>query len=209
LCSSLVEILKHRPGPQMSYQVGFCLWLLSFEARVSEKINKQVNVGAVSYCIELTIIARTYDIIPLLKNVAEEAKEKVVRVILATYRVLLGALKHLHPTDLCFQNLVTIAPKQNLPAMLVAEVLPFVKFLGGPTRKWTDEDVVEDIQFLKDELTAKFQSLTSVQHLRIPVESTDGVTGHGKNTQLNLLLGIFPGLPYTSQTSSGRRTQRN
>lgn len=38
--SSLVEILKHRPSPQMSYQVGFCLWLLSFEQRVSEQIDK-------------------------------------------------------------------------------------------------------------------------------------------------------------------------
>ena len=37
-----VEILKHSPGPQMSYQVAFCLWLLSFEQDVAEQINKCV-----------------------------------------------------------------------------------------------------------------------------------------------------------------------
>lgn len=42
--------------------------------------------------------------------------------------------------------------------MLVVKLLPFVKNLS--TRKWTDEDVPEDIQFLKDELTSNFQSLT-------------------------------------------------
>lgn len=35
-----VEILRHKPGPQMSYQVIFCLWLLSFEQDIAEQINK-------------------------------------------------------------------------------------------------------------------------------------------------------------------------
>ena len=48
--------------------------------------------------------------------------------------------------------------------MLVAQLLPFVKNLA--TRKWTDEDIVEDVQFLRDELNANFQSLTLVHNLR-------------------------------------------
>ena len=36
----LVEILKHKPSPQMSYQVAFCFWLLSFEQDVAEQIDK-------------------------------------------------------------------------------------------------------------------------------------------------------------------------
>ena len=44
--------------------------------------------------------------------------------------------------------------------MLVAQLLPFVKNLS--TRKWTDEDIVEDVQYLRDELTARFDSLTYV-----------------------------------------------
>jgi V-type H+-transporting ATPase subunit H len=44
--------------------------------------------------------------------------------------------------------------------MLVAQLLPFAKNLSQ--RKWSDEDIVEDVQFLKDELTTHFQDLTCV-----------------------------------------------
>ncbi|KII88913.1 hypothetical protein PLICRDRAFT_40550 [Plicaturopsis crispa FD-325 SS-3] len=125
IISGLVDILKEKPGPQMSYQVAFCFWLLSFEQEVAEQINKK------------------YDIIPLLTGIAQAAvKEKVIRVIVATFR-----------------NLVTKAPSANLPAMLVAQLLPFVKNLC--TRKWSDEDVIDDVQFLRDELNTNFQSLTT------------------------------------------------
>jgi len=84
-----------------------------------------------------------YDVIPLFIRVAQAAaKEKVVRVNIATLR-----------------NLVTKAPSANLPAMLVAQLLPFVKNLA--TRKWSDEDILEDVQFLRDELEARFESLTT------------------------------------------------
>lgn len=56
------------------------------------------------------------------------------------------------------QNLVTKAPTANLPAMLVCQLLPFSKNLAG--RKWSDDDILEDVQFLKDELNTRFQSLT-------------------------------------------------
>ncbi|KAJ7470380.1 ATPase V1 complex subunit H [Mycena latifolia] len=125
IIAGLVDILKHKPGPQMSYQVAFCIWLLSFEQNVAEDINKK------------------YDIIPLLVDVAQGAvKEKVIRVIVATFR-----------------NLVVKAPRDNLPAMLVAQLLPFAKNLC--TRKWSDEDIIEDVQFLRDELNTNFQSLTT------------------------------------------------
>jgi V-type H+-transporting ATPase subunit H len=55
---------------------------------------------------------------------------------------------------------VTKAPSANLPAMLVAQLLPFVKNLCS--RKFSDEDIIEDVIFLRDELHANFQSLTSV-----------------------------------------------
>ncbi|KAI6129138.1 armadillo-type protein [Pisolithus thermaeus] len=125
IIAGLVEILRHKPGPQMCYQVIFCLWLLSFEQDIAEQINKK------------------FDIIPLLTSVAEEAaKEKVTRVIIATFR-----------------NLVTKAPSANLPAMLVSELLPFTKNLAAA--KWSDEDILEDIQFVRDELERNFASLTT------------------------------------------------
>ncbi|TFK87372.1 ATPase V1 complex subunit H [Polyporus arcularius HHB13444] len=125
LIVGLVDILKNNASPQMQYQVGFCFWLLTFEQEVSEQIQKR------------------FDIIPLLVEVAQNAaKEKVIRVIVAT-----------------FKNLVAKAPTANLPVMLVAQLLPFTKNLAG--RKWTDEDIVEDIQYLRDELSARFESMTT------------------------------------------------
>jgi V-type H+-transporting ATPase subunit H len=109
----------------MNYQVGFCFWLLTFETEIAEQINTK------------------YDVIPLFISAAQAAaKEKIVRVIIATLR-----------------NLVTKAPSANLPAMLVAELLPFVKNLAA--RKWSDEDILEDVNFLRDELEARFESLTT------------------------------------------------
>ncbi|KAI0316789.1 ATPase V1 complex subunit H [Amylostereum chailletii] len=123
--SGLVEILKSNPGPQMSYQVGFCFWLLTFEQEVAEQINAR------------------FDVIPLFVKVSQAAvKEKVIRVLIATLR-----------------NLVTKAPSANLPAMLVSQLLPFTTNLA--TRKWSDEDILEDVQFLRDELKTRFESLTT------------------------------------------------
>lgn len=42
--------------------------------------------------------------------------------------------------------------------MLVVQLLPFAQNLC--TRKWSDEDIMEDVQYLRDELKARFESLT-------------------------------------------------
>ncbi|KAF9808973.1 hypothetical protein IEO21_07662 [Rhodonia placenta] len=137
LISGLVDILKRNPGPQMSYQVGFCLWLLTFEQEVAEQINKK------------------YDIVPVLTSIAQSAvKEKVIRVIVSTFR-----------------NLVSKAPSANLPSMLVVQLLPFAQNLC--TRKWSDEDIMEDVQYLRDELKARFESLTTYDEY-----SSELVSGH-------------------------------
>jgi len=88
-------------------------------------------------------INKKYDIIPLLIDVAQAAvKEKVIRVVVATFR-----------------NLIIKAPSANLPAMLVAKLLPFAKNLCA--RKFSDEDILEDVNFVRDELTTNFQTLTT------------------------------------------------
>jgi V-type H+-transporting ATPase subunit H len=50
------------------------------------------------------------------------------------------------------------APDENLPAMVVAKLLQFIKALSA--RKWTDQEIVEDLSFLQDELQASFDQLT-------------------------------------------------
>jgi len=42
--------------------------------------------------------------------------------------------------------------------MFVVRLLPFVNSLSE--RKWSDEDIVEDIGYLKDELTSRLEGLT-------------------------------------------------
>jgi V-type H+-transporting ATPase subunit H len=144
----------------MSYQVAYCLWLLSFEQNVAEQINKPVPFLSCSLLSKITVfLYRKYDIVPLLIDVAQGAvKEKVIRVIVATFRVALLILSRCLQSLNDPQNLVIKAPAANLPAMLVAQLLPFAKNLC--TRKWSDEDIIEDVQFLRDELNINFQSLT-------------------------------------------------
>jgi V-type H+-transporting ATPase subunit H len=81
-------------------------------------------------------------VIPLLVEIAKSAvKEKVIRVSVATLR-----------------NLVEKAPTQNLAAMLVTKLLPFTENLS--TRKWSDADILEDVNYIKERLREDFQSLT-------------------------------------------------
>lgn len=82
------------------------------------------------------------DLIPILLQVAQSSpKEKVLRIVLATFR-----------------NLITQAPQQNLPALLAAGVLPFIVSLQG--RKFGDEDLVEDLQLCTEELKERKKSLS-------------------------------------------------
>ncbi|GAA5913427.1 H(+)-transporting V1 sector ATPase subunit H [Sporobolomyces salmoneus] len=133
----LVQLLKSNPSPQMQYQLGFCFWLLSFDTPVAENINSK------------------YNLIPLLLDLARSAiKEKILRIVLSTYR-----------------NLIIKAPKQTLPALLIAKVLPFVKTLQG--RKFGDEEIKEDVDFLVEELTKSFEGLTTYDEYK-----SELATGH-------------------------------
>ncbi|KAI8074348.1 ATPase V1 complex subunit H [Gilbertella persicaria] len=98
-------------------------------------------------------INEKYDIIPLLVEIAKSAiKEKVIRVSVATLR-----------------NLVEKAPAQNLAAMLVTKLLPFTENLS--TRKWSDTDILDDINFIKERLQENFQSLTTFEQYASEVET--------------------------------------
>ena len=68
--------------------------------------------------------------------------------------------------------------------MLVAQLLPFSKNLAA--RKWTDEDIVEDIQYLRDELSARFESMTWVKLVFVCVVcANQAVAGRTTSTAPN------------------------
>jgi V-type H+-transporting ATPase subunit H len=51
-----------------------------------------------------------------------------------------------------------IAPEANVPPMIASKLLTLVTSLS--TRKWSDDDVIEDIGYLKGELKTRLQGLT-------------------------------------------------
>jgi len=76
----------------MNYEVAFCLWLLSFDDTIAKTINKyvcsiylsRIHTGS----LNINSVPRKYDVIPVLAKVAKNAvKEKVIRVVVATFRV--------------------------------------------------------------------------------------------------------------------------
>jgi len=67
----LLSILSSRVNFQVQYQLIFCLWVLTFNPLLAEKMNK-------------------FNAIPILASILNDsAKEKVTRIILAVYRNLI------------------------------------------------------------------------------------------------------------------------
>lgn len=69
--STLISILSSRVNFQVQYQLVFCLWVLTFNPLLAEKMNK-------------------FNVIPILADILSDcAKEKVTRIILAVFRNLI------------------------------------------------------------------------------------------------------------------------
>jgi V-type H+-transporting ATPase subunit H len=67
--STIMTVLSGRVNFQIQYQLAFCLWICTFNEKLASKMNK-------------------YNVIPVLSDILSEAvKEKVTRMILATFRV--------------------------------------------------------------------------------------------------------------------------
>jgi len=84
-----------------------------------------------------------FGFIPILADVARSAvKEKVVRIVVATLR-----------------NLVENAPSPNTSALLGSKGLPLMESLAS--RKWSDEEITEDINFVKEALSEKLKVMST------------------------------------------------
>ncbi|XP_071447520.1 V-type proton ATPase subunit H isoform X1 [Hetaerina americana] len=69
--STLLQVLSGRVNFQVQYQLTFCLWVLTFNPVLAEKMNK-------------------YNVIPILADIlSDSVKEKVTRIILAVFRNLI------------------------------------------------------------------------------------------------------------------------
>ncbi|KAJ9119143.1 hypothetical protein QFC22_003634 [Naganishia vaughanmartiniae] len=96
---------------------------------------------------------KRFDLVALFAEVARTAaKEKVTRVVMATLR-----------------NLMALAPSANINSMVVQKVLPLVKSFSQ--RKWSDDEVIDDIKYLRDELDARLSNLSTFDEYASEVES--------------------------------------
>lgn len=138
--STIVMVMAGtKVGFQIQYQLTFCLWCLTFNLAIAEKMNK-------------------YNIIPILAdNLSESAKEKVSRIILATFRNLLEK-----PTE---REII----QDHALAMVQCKVLKQLELLEA--RKFDDPDIVDDLQFLTEKLQESVQDLSSFDEYSSEVKS--------------------------------------
>lgn len=123
----------------MQYQLVFCLWVLTFNPLLAEKMNK-------------------FNVIPILADILSDcAKEKVTRIILAVFRNLIEKPEDSH------------VAKEHCIAMVQCKVLKQLSILEQ--RRFDDEDITGDVEFLSDKLQSSVQDLSSFDEYATEVKS--------------------------------------
>lgn len=137
--STLISVVSGKVGFQIQYQLTFCLWCMTFNKELAEKMNK-------------------YNVIPILADIlSESAKEKVTRIILATFRNLLEK-----PSE---REII----QDHALSMVQCKVLKQLNLLEG--RKYEDSDLEEDILYLIEKLQVSVQDLSSFDEYSTEVKS--------------------------------------
>lgn len=124
--NSIVSVLLSNLGFQLQYQLIFSLWLLAFHVDIAGKIGEN-------------------NVIPVLADILRNSqKEKVTRIIIATFRNLLEK-----PED-C---------KMACVSLIQSKLLPTFSVLCNKT--WGDEDIKEDIEYITEKLNDSVQDLST------------------------------------------------
>ncbi|KAL7305484.1 V-type proton ATPase subunit H isoform X1 [Trichogramma pretiosum] len=137
--STLLSVLSGRVNFQVQYQLIFCLWVLTFNPLLAEKMNK-------------------FNVIPILADIlSDSVKEKVTRIILAVFRNLIEKVED------------SQVAKEHCIAMVQCKVLKQLSILSQ--RKFDDEDITDDIEFMNDKLQVSVQDLSSFDEYATEVKS--------------------------------------
>lgn len=137
--STLISILSSRVNFQVQYQLVFCLWVLTFNPLLAEKMNK-------------------FNVIPILADIlSDSAKEKVTRIILAVFRNMIEK-----PED-------SQVAKEHCIAMVQCKVMKQLQILEQ--RRFDDEDISSDLEFLIEKLQNSVQDLSSFDEYATEVKS--------------------------------------
>ena len=128
--------------------------------RVNFQIQYQLTfcLWVLSFNAEVATKLNKFGVIPILADVLSDAqKEKVSRIILAVFRNLIEK-----PED-------NEVKKENCISMVQCKVLKQLELLEQ--RKFDDEDIIEDIEFLNEKLNASVQDLSSFDEYITEVKS--------------------------------------
>lgn len=137
--STLLSVLSGRVNFQIQYQLIFCLWVLTFNPLLAEKMNK-------------------FNVILILADIlSDSVKEKVTRIILAVFRNLIEK-----PED-------PQVSKEHCIAMVQSKVLKQLAILEQ--RKFEDEDLTADVEFLTERLQSSVQDLSSFDEYATEIKS--------------------------------------
>merc|ERR1712112_283766 len=123
-------------------------------AVLSSKVNFQIQYQ-LSFCLwvlafhgDIAAKLNKFGVIPILADILTDAqKEKVSRIILAVFRNLIEKVEEAQVI------------KENCISMVQCKVLKQLEFIEQ--RKFDDEDIQADIEFLKEKMEASLQDLSS------------------------------------------------
>ncbi|CAL1542187.1 unnamed protein product [Lymnaea stagnalis] len=137
--SAIVHVLANNPSFQVQYQLVFCLWCISHNSSLAERMNSG-------------------NIIPTLADVLSDAvKEKVTRIVLATFRNLIENVEE------------ESVRQEHALSMVQCKVLKHLELLEG--RQHQDEDVVNDLKYLLEKLNDSIRDLSSLDEYITEVKS--------------------------------------
>jgi len=128
--------------------------------RVNFQIQYQLTfcLWVLSFNVEVATKLNKFGVIPILADVLSDAqKEKVSRIILAVFRNLIEKPEEKD------------VKKENCISMVQCKVLKQLELLEQ--RKFDDEDIVEDIEYLNEKLNASVQDLSSFDEYITEVKS--------------------------------------
>merc|ERR1719277_598195 len=128
--------------------------------RVNFQIQYQLTfcLWVLSFNVEVATKLNKFGVIPILADVLSDAqKEKVSRIILAVFRNLIEKPEEAE------------VKKENCISMVQCKVMKQLELLEQ--RKFEDEDIVEDIEYLNEKLNASVQDLSSFDEYITEVKS--------------------------------------
>jgi V-type H+-transporting ATPase subunit H len=135
----LVSVLQTKLNFQVQYQLIFCLWVLTFNPKMAGAMSK-------------------FNVIPTLADIlSESVKEKVTRIILATFRNLVEKTEE------------DSVRREHCMAMVQCKVLKHLELLQQ--RNLEDEELQSDVDYLVEKLTSSVVDLSSFDEYMTEVKS--------------------------------------